>query len=1570
MTRPPHRFVWAIAVALPLVAGAATHVVNVAASGPEALMTARDRVRALRTTADPADSIAVVLSPGIYVLDAPLVLSTADSGVAGNPVVWRTAERGTVSIRGGCALARSAFGPVTDVSVRARLPDPDKVVAADISKLAPAGGFPAWGDSFHVPPMPLLTKDGAYEQVARWPDVGWANYTDVVSASSDAFPGGVFTTLEERAARWDFAAGVWLHGYFRNDWQDDYLKAGAWDPQTRNLGLVGKPTYAMEPDTGTRRYAAINLPEELDAPGEYWVDRVRNVLYYCPSEGDGELVLSVLGDALVKVTALAHDITFENIGFGHADRAVTTGRGVRRMRLQSCDFTALRLDAVTVTGSDNVVADCAFRHLGCGGVTLDGGDRTTLTAARNLVEGSLFEDFSHLRRVYVPGVSLAGCGQAVRNCTFTNAPHMAMCYSGNEHLIGWNDIADVLRETHDAGSIYSGRNASWLGEKIVGNRFHDFAGNDTTAVYFDDCDWGGEMIGNSVSNVYRVLLLGGGKLHRIVGNVAQGFTSGLHVDRRGMSWESFTSYGTGPDANWALSCYQGSGAAFHPTNNPTWAAAYPEVLPALAAEPMEPRPNALVRNLLSGCASGGTYCDLKKTRQTGASYSADTNGVDIAGNVTVSADGRKDGCGLDGFVHYKNRSADVALVDGLADLQARVAALRTATTGTTVTSPKGRLSVVIAPDVTTRLSCRIVCDGVPEDEPVPVFAAANGVSYGVMSVPCQATVNEVTDEKAVSEASSAGYRAVTVPLVRVEDGDASSVFEARVFDNGFAWRMTVGGQDVTGWRTWGVQSHVVTDGYLVVDVPQGTSRSLRPDESAALAANAVTNVLKLGDGTLELNAPLTGYVGAWTVRGGTLTASPYLNAFGTPGDSPICVEAGTNCLRLEGEIDVDRPVLISGSNHANQLAVGADARVRFLRPVTLKGFPSAVRPDFGKGSVTTVCAGWFHSGSTLALGGSGALRFADVPSTFGQFYAQGSLNVAFDCPSNAVNDINGAYATDGHIALGCDDALAGKLPKVNSLKNYALELNGHDLAVARLHAPDPGRIVSDRPATLFVEQGSAGTNGCPLLGAVSLEKSGGRELALSGVSTSTGALCVRQGVLRMLSAASWRTASGVTVAGGTLVLEGAENFGEKVGLILSGGAVDVPEGITAVFGSLKENGVYRPAGTYDGASLSALTGGGQLKVLSGSPIRTTLATAEGENFASASVEVHVESIDGARDGDTVRVTLTDAHGKTVGEIERPFVGTAAETRYTFGGLVPGRTYDCTVRVFGSNGTELTDKRTSAALVMGRTGIGDWFSASAAGTRSAVFNGHWLVEPPVEDGAYRYGDACEEPQFVVEKGLDCTSTVVTVEAEMDFDGCRSFHQLPQDLSEQGALTLAQTDGQRTWVGLAGGSWRPLEGAPPDCGDYVVAMDFDYTDPAARLVRYRVRRKDEADFRSLTSAGEAWLANSLATSQLPSRVRFMGEGSLVRLAGSAPDTNVATVGGRAYASFAEALAASAGERVTLLTNACLAPDGIPTGDYLVDAGGYLLRWLSGRRTCTYRNGVLTVIDAKRGMCIYLH
>ena len=578
----------------------------------------RDRVRDMRRTLPDGEAVEVVFAPGVYPVD-----KTASLGAADSRTVWRAAEKGKVRFRGGKAVSPSLFKNASLNGVKVRV--------ADVSLFLP-DTLPPWPNEFRCPPAPWLYRNGMPLDIARWPNGNaWMTFAgDTATAGEAADSGrtastGSIVCDDERAVRWNFEKGIWFYGYWCHDWAESFVKGGGYDAATKVLRFAGRHQYGFGGKTwgfARRRFFALNALCELDSPGEWYLDRERRLLYVVPQdcEPSARYALATLEAPFLKSAGLS-DFTLDGIVFecAHAPTAVEMD-GSARVTVRDCTFVNLGGAALQLTGRDSSVSGCRFGNIGKTCVILSGGDRRNLVRSGIVVEGCAFRRWGRFVRTYTPGVLMQGCGQVVRNCTFRHAPHNAILFKGNDHLIENCEFDRVLMDTGDAGALYTGRNPSEMGTMIRNNWFHDLGDPEkrdyTSAVYFDDCDWGDSVVSNRFERVGRGVLLGGGNLFRIEGNTFTDCRIGIHVDSRGKSWKQWTEH---PD--W----FYGKFASFMPFND-VWRRAYPKLETTLGDDPFVPWNNALVGNSFSGCG---------RDFQFDKGVLAVTNRMEISGNAEV-----------------------------------------------------------------------------------------------------------------------------------------------------------------------------------------------------------------------------------------------------------------------------------------------------------------------------------------------------------------------------------------------------------------------------------------------------------------------------------------------------------------------------------------------------------------------------------------------------------------------------------------------------------------------------------------------------------------------------------------------------------------------------------------------------------------------------------------------------------------------------------------------------------------------------------------------------------------------
>lgn len=361
------------------------------------------------------ERVDVIFAPGDYRIEKTLRLEFCDGGINEEaPVVWRAACPGTVRFVGGVRLPREVFGKITDESVLGRLPEESrgKVVVADVKKLF-HGRIPDLNEHFgSVPNGPLLYANCRHLPLARWPNEGFTSFSQVVDhgalvgnspidPSLSVFSPGAFLYSDPRAKRWRFEDGVWLAGYWTHDWDFHSVRAASYGMENGTNDVLrlasGVPYGVMNGTWGGhsgRRFYVFNLLEELDSPGEWYLDRRRGLLYLCLPDGGSaaldDVYLGTLEDRMV--CGEVRHFRLQDISFCYTlgDGLNLKGEDIRVIR---CRVECIGKRGISISGVRNLVQDSEICQCGTVGVAVSGGDRCRLVRSENMVEMCDIHDF-------------------------------------------------------------------------------------------------------------------------------------------------------------------------------------------------------------------------------------------------------------------------------------------------------------------------------------------------------------------------------------------------------------------------------------------------------------------------------------------------------------------------------------------------------------------------------------------------------------------------------------------------------------------------------------------------------------------------------------------------------------------------------------------------------------------------------------------------------------------------------------------------------------------------------------------------------------------------------------------------------------------------------------------------------------------------------------------------------------------------------------------------------------------------------------------------------------------------
>lgn len=469
--------------------------------GPFAtLHRARDEIRTLKAAGHLGDGVRVQVRAGLYELPQTLTLEAQDSGTEQAPIVYQ-AYPGEKPILTAARVV-TGFKPYKG-----------KILQADVGALK--------GTYFRQ-----LFYNGRRQVLARYPNFdpnnpyggGWA-YVDGKLVNMYAEQPGddkrqlLYKEGDVREMARPAEAEVFI--FPRYNWWNNVVPIKAIDRATRTVTLAGDCSYPIRPGD---RYYVRNVFEELDSPGEWYLDKETWTLYFWPP---GKLtpqsvtvsflpnLIQMKGTAWVTFQGFTMEGSEkEGVLLGNCRNCTIAGNTIRNtVGVWDWGFSAVAVGG----GTDNRVVGNDIHDTGGNGISLSGGDRKTLTPANNVADNNYIH---HVGQMYKQGVGVAmyGVGLKASHNLIHDGPRMGIIFSGNNLVLEYNEIRHVNLETEDTGAVYTG-GRDWIssrGSVIRYNYFHDILGyghdqygrwlspHFARGVYLDDNAGGVDVIGNIV----------------------------------------------------------------------------------------------------------------------------------------------------------------------------------------------------------------------------------------------------------------------------------------------------------------------------------------------------------------------------------------------------------------------------------------------------------------------------------------------------------------------------------------------------------------------------------------------------------------------------------------------------------------------------------------------------------------------------------------------------------------------------------------------------------------------------------------------------------------------------------------------------------------------------------------------------------------------------------------------------------------------------------------------------------------------------------------------------------------
>lgn len=503
---------------------------------------------------------AIELLGGDYELASTVFINNKVYGTNDNPLVIKAKEGDEVNFVGGITIPISEDG-VSNAEIRSRIPEAAQNYVREVNlsdyDLPMVGASAVTGNAIgeyddndieinEIIPYEVML-DGKSMTLARWPNDGVVQVRAVIdtgtpiaewNTTDEAERTGVMLQSNEAAenlSKWQTAEYATITGYFGTVYSDLTIPIAEFDAQ-RNSIITALPigkTIVKDRD----KFFISNLIEELDFPGEYYIDRDTNILYYYPDENSEDLYISTLNQTVMKLTDV-ENLKFDGINFygGRKDSIIIDE--CENIKFENCIVAGCAGKAFTMQECKKcVVSGCEIYDVGKGGVWLDGGDYTTLEPGENIVENSHIYNFSRIKRNYSPAVYLRTVGNIAQNNEIHDSSGNAIIFNGNDHTIKYNEIYNVVKEVDDAAAIYAFIEKIRRGTVISHNYIHDLYSAETSivgasAVYTDGRRDGTTVTNNLFENIQgTAYLLNCGRDNTFTNNICINVGKVLHYPR-------------------------------------------------------------------------------------------------------------------------------------------------------------------------------------------------------------------------------------------------------------------------------------------------------------------------------------------------------------------------------------------------------------------------------------------------------------------------------------------------------------------------------------------------------------------------------------------------------------------------------------------------------------------------------------------------------------------------------------------------------------------------------------------------------------------------------------------------------------------------------------------------------------------------------------------------------------------------------------------------------------------------------------------------------------------------------
>ncbi len=445
----------------------------------------------------------IYIREGIYDISNGITFEEGLSGSVEHPTIISAYPGEDVTLSGGISIKGTDFNIADDEVAMRKLSKTalGKVYSVNLFEL----GYTQL-PNLSISSVPKLTVDDIEYTLARWPNasevaMGKAEGEGVVDGVYDVGPttkgsgstgdtgeGFEFKFVDPRPLSWENTEQIFIKGSFYIEYLTSTKRVRSINPERMSIRTFDHEEYGAR-YRSDNHYYYFNILEELDMPGEWFLDYDTGTLYLWPITDIKDSSVSI---AKSSGTLINYEKGSQYIVLNDVTVSSTGGRGITlqgfRNIVQNCTIKDCSSYGVYIENAKNCGLICSDIYSAValwGSINAVNGtnsDHQSLRPSRNFIQNNC---------IYGSRINARhGVQQIISHNTIFNAPSQAL-YIANlkESIIEYNEAVGTPWRTEDGGTLYYEGGLDNIYNHIRYNYFHHTTltqRSSTMMIYLDD----------------------------------------------------------------------------------------------------------------------------------------------------------------------------------------------------------------------------------------------------------------------------------------------------------------------------------------------------------------------------------------------------------------------------------------------------------------------------------------------------------------------------------------------------------------------------------------------------------------------------------------------------------------------------------------------------------------------------------------------------------------------------------------------------------------------------------------------------------------------------------------------------------------------------------------------------------------------------------------------------------------------------------------------------------------------------------------------------------------------------